>query len=357
MTTELLYYPFMRPREAWLRAALLFCDRVFTIVPRSRHGLDWLSGEMQEIVEELEGSAPPLPPECDSPSRTIAQIDPHADVYAAFGQTLTREVQRYYEVNESAKWFCEAAAVDDYVSLAGDKLPPDLDQWLKNKGLSLLAGEDPDGQVTHPNIANFIMNQLASHISGRLHVPSATDQVQDFACNALRGLDRPDVEGRDVLLFGWSLPVLVPGEVVHLDSSSYLEIRKRYQDIAVDVGATLRNVAEHRRIDRVETWQELSQCLDQAKQWIEARIRHYIEEHASFRASRAERMLLGGIVEASKTIPFAGGVVGVGERLYIEGRRRPQIPATPSQAVFAHLADLHQEVGDLLVPLRSQLAA
>lgn len=350
MTAELLYYPFMQPREAWLRAAILFCDRVFTIVPKSRHGLNWLSGETQEIVEHLEASAPSLPAGCDSPSRTIAQIDPHADVYAAFGQTLTREVQRYYETNENAKWFRDAATVDEYVSLAGEKLPKDLDRWLKSTGLSLMAGEDPDNQRTHPNIANFIMNQLASHISGRLNVPSATDQIQDFACNALRGLDKPDAEGGDVLLFGWSVPVMVPGEVIHLDAASYLEVRKRYQDIAIDVSAMLRDVVEHYRIDRVETWQELSQRLDQARHWIEQKVKKYIEDHARFRASQAQRMLLGGVVEASKMIPVAGGLVGVGERLFVESRRRPDIPATAAQAVFANLADLHQEVTDLLVP-------
>ena len=360
MTTDILYYPFMRPKERWLRAALLFCDHVLTIVPQERSGLEWLSKDTREIVERLAEITPPpaaaYSDDRELPATSLIQLDPHDLIYEAFGETLTSEVKRYYKANAEAKWFHEAD-IEKWVSMAADKLPQDLWDWLKQEDLYVRVVDDPDMGRVHPNVGNFLMNRLASHMSGHFRVPSATDMIQDFACNALRGIEKPKNQDENVQLLGWSLPIIVPGEIALISPDDYLEIRKRYQEIAVDVTATMGEIARHHRIDDWDTLQDLAARLEAAKRRIETGVKTFLEKQTRFKDERLERMAVGGLVEVVKNVPIVGAAVGIGERLVVEGTRRIEVPPTSTQAIYANLAALAEEVVDLASPIRNHLAA
>lgn len=360
MTTDILYYPFMRPKERWLRAALLFCDHVLTIVPQERSGLEWLSKGTYEIVKRLAEITPqPAAAYSDDdepPATSLIQLDPHDLVYDAFGETLTSEVKRYYKANAEAKWFHEAA-IEKYVSMAAEKLPHDLRDWLEEEGLYVGVVDDPDMGRVHPNVGNYLMNRLASHMSGHFRVPSATDMIQDFACNALRGIEKPKNQDENVLLLGWSLPIIVPGEIALISPDDYLEIRKRYQEIAVDLTATMGDIARYHRIDAADTLQDLAARLEAAKRRIETGVKTFLEKQKRFKDERLERMAVGGLVEVAKNVPIVGAAVGIVERLVVEGTRRIEVPPTSTQAIYCNLAALSEEVVDLAPPIRNQLAA
>ncbi len=352
MATEVLYYPFMKPSEHWLRAALLFNDRVYTIVPTDLQGLDWLTPKTRRIVDRVSETAP-APPHGDDDC-SLAQIDPHADaVYETSASTLTSEVVRYYESHRDAGAF-EEVGVNRFLSLAGEKLPQDLRPWLERRDLYVQVAEDPDGGRIHPNVGNFFMNRLASIVSTGLEVPSATDSLRDFACNALHGIDRPQELEDDVQLLAWSLSVIVPEEIVSLDVDAYMEVRALYQDIAVDVTATMSDLVRHHRVDRADELDALVARLDRAQTTIEAGITRSLDERGKFEAGRRKRMWLGGLLEAVKALLSPVGIV---ERVVSEASRQPEIPPTPSQVVYSHLADRSLRVQQLAEPLRRQLGA
>ena len=68
-------------------------------------------------------------------------------------------------------------------------------------------------------------------------------------------------------------------------------------------------------------------------------------------------LVVGGLVEVAKAVPFFGAPVGIGERLVVEGTRRIEVPPTSTQAIYCNLAALSEEVVDLAPPIRNQLVA
>ena len=355
MANEMLYFPFMHPNEHWLRAALLFTDRVYTIVPKQRQGLDWLERDTREIVDRLSDVAPK--PRQGEDECVLAQVDPHMDDIIDTGSTsLTDEVKRYYEANREAGAFPETH-VNDYLSLAAGKLPEDLLQWLDDKGLYVWIEEDPDSGRIHPNIGNYFMNRLASIIADKYRVPATTDRKNDYACNALRGIDRPpNIEG-DIALLSWCLSIMVPQEITQLDANTYLDVRQHYQEIAVDVLATMANVTALHRIDQADTLGDLIADLEHAQRAVDQGIQGFIDARDDFEANRLKRVTYAGLIETAKAVPIGGPAVGIVERVVDEARRRPDVPLTNSKVVYANLADQHLRVLKLAEPVCNQLDA
>ena len=350
----------MRPKEPWIRACLLFQDRVLTIVPEVHAGLDWLSSDTRKILDKIESEIGSPPDRyllgAKQESGVLIQIDPHAQIYNTFEDVFLEEIDSYYRVNEDAfEW--DQSSTNNYYSMAENKLPTKVQNWLHERRLFVSVITDPDRMGVQPNIGNFIMNRLAAEVSQHCGVPSATDVVRDFACNALRGIRPSNSDDADIRLLSWSLPVIVPPGLEDLSPAEFLDVRKRYQELATSVRWLMGQEARSQNVHQAQDLQMFYERLDAAKAEVEERIREFRVKISRFDADKYDQLALAGLVEVGKMVPLIGPAISLIERLVAEARREQPLPLDPIRATYCNLASIHQHVETVTKSVKLQLMA
>lgn len=180
--TKALYYPWIDIRdEGWLKNAMLYWDKVQTIVPASIQ-----QPYSTRTAQEFHDEGLLLPFHVEPSMREIKELTDDVLRYLESPEgaevLMTREISEYHYIHPDKL----PREVLELIEIHSDKLPREIEHRLRHAFSSAQRGDWISADV---RFADFYMTLLATHLSERAGVGLLTDTVANNKLAAAVRLD------------------------------------------------------------------------------------------------------------------------------------------------------------------------
>lgn len=244
-----LYYPDFEPDPAWLRAQLLFFDKVESIIPTD---VEWTPDPLNDALFQKK-------PKLFAPIRKTVYLPgdyrldlPTFDracklIKEEYGAADPREIE--FQINKKTS----ERQVDRRSWLHNSKLNPAILTTLRENGLVIEEKGLSDAVIGRPNFvladehaSCLVVGMIAEHIAGNRAARCITRQALPHyfnVCNASQTSPgaRGVVEGA---LAAFTMKLLVPRDIEQMPLDKYLELRDRHTGLRESYRRCLKQLYE-----------------------------------------------------------------------------------------------------------------
>ena len=229
---DAVYYPNFEPPQFWLRAFLLFFDKLRSVVPEdARAGL---SEDLIRFADRVPGAFEMITPRTDDIQFEDRQVKL---LRKTFEMIRERDQREELEITFDGP----SVTVAGYAFLHDSKMSNNIRDALREYGLIRedfreLSDELIPGNFSLVNraAADLIVSNVVNRLAMRHGWHTLTDSDLDFAAGVLDRVEAGN-EGRQVgRLVAAILRCEVPVEIAELTPDGYAEVRKAYENVRED---------------------------------------------------------------------------------------------------------------------------
>ena len=248
-----LYYPYIHVRdEGWLKAAALYYDRLYRIIPEYSYEFEPRTDTERALLNETDflKAAPPKP--------VAEQAVEEFIIYAR--KRLKTKAQRDAVVSALQK--AGFGGHDFYIHIG--KVPERLLAFLDEKNLLRPSNREP-GWIRFDEAAGIeYMTFSANKMAEQRAVPVVTDDpAYHRFVRAYRTRDSVPTDATELKLMNFAISVGVPAELSKVSIDKIIKTRSKYADERGTFHQTLAKLAQYvdAPLDEAERNARITKCL------------------------------------------------------------------------------------------------
>jgi len=246
-----LYYPFWDPPVAWLRAMLLFYDKINVILPKDvKPNYEPANANVIDLIPDAIG--------------TIRESQYEIDHNKYNFQTIAKAFDYIAEVDSYAKTDLvkivipeNGVSYDGYSLLHKSKFNDEMFKLLKERnlchpGLNKIA-EKPDFLLVNRQASSLILSLIADNYASQEGIRTVTDRSLFYTVNALSSNyfhGKGSVQGH---LASAIIRLEVPANLSNLTAKEYVEYRKIFGDVREPFHKALNELYDDNLLSSINT--------------------------------------------------------------------------------------------------------
>jgi hypothetical protein len=267
---EAVYYPNFEPPRLWLRAFLLFFDKLKSLVPNDSGSV--LSADFKRFADRFPDMFQMVPPRIAD-----VQFDPHRlEVLSKAFEVISRSTPRG-EVVITFK--DEGFEIKGNTFIHNLKMSTEVRAALYHYRLiyddvSKLVQAPQNFSVVNRQAADLIVSEIVGRLADTNGWHTVTDRDLDFSLSVINGVQAPSSQTAQGRLVAAILRSQIPAELSELSLSSYAEIRRRYEGVREHFLAVVNELAAIYRLNAIHDEalfaQRLGDIVDSLQREVEA---------------------------------------------------------------------------------------
>lgn len=237
---EALYYPAWDPPPKWLRANLLFFDKVSVIVPEDAKPK--YCPQNLGIMKELPNTFGELREKSFDPALDDSQL---RNLAAALDEIARTSPIVRHESHEPQ----EASAIHRA------KITNRISGLLKDR--DLIHDEYDDFVHTDPRVAHLLLSLIADRYSKKGGEWTVTDDPLSYAVNAIGLIDTRQSPSPESHLATAILTTVFPDTIEYLTPKEFAKVRARYEPLRQILPTVIRDIAYSARLEQIANQEDL----------------------------------------------------------------------------------------------------